>query len=207
MATVGSICSGSDGNIWFTGRGKIGRLAIANPPIPNTVVTIPAAASIHGSAGTFFHTDLWVLNRSYSQVVEITATFNCFTRDDCRSVTKRISIRPRESSLLTDVVAGFFGAPEAAGAIQLKYDANIGSIVAGSRTFSPSSPLPSVGTWVPALRDSEARTRAVLIGLASSGGDGSVGFRTNAGLFNPGPNSASVSLALFAGDGTARWSS
>lgn len=38
-------------------------------------LTIPAAASIHGNAGSFFHNDLWVMNRSYTNSITVRARY------------------------------------------------------------------------------------------------------------------------------------
>ncbi|MGE5346784.1 MAG: hypothetical protein ACM3JH_12585 [Acidithiobacillales bacterium] len=49
----------------------------------NGVLTTPSLASIHGAAGTFFHTDLWVMNLSRTNVQNITARYRCFRVQTC----------------------------------------------------------------------------------------------------------------------------
>jgi streptogramin lyase len=62
-----AICVGPDGNIWFTESeaNKVGRLVLSGPASGKATLTIPTAASKAGHDGTSFHTDIWLLNRSY----------------------------------------------------------------------------------------------------------------------------------------------
>ena len=55
---------------------------------------------------------------------------------------------------------------------------------------------------MPALAPEDALTRAVLVGLGSSGGDLSQGFRSNVGVYNPSSSAVSVTVALYGSSGT-----
>lgn len=77
-------------------------------------LTIPTSASIHGLAGTFFQTDLWVMNRSYTRTVTVYAAYRCFRSQTCSGDLRPLVLEPRSSTLLRDVVGTFFGAPESA---------------------------------------------------------------------------------------------
>lgn len=173
---------------------------------PLTTLVIPASASIHGQNDAFFHTDIWLLNRSYGRALSVAARFRCYVRMTCPAGGATVTLAPRQSLELDDAVGGFFGAPGTAGAIELTYDPSAGDLSATSRTYTPSLPAPTFGTAVPALDASQARTRTVFLGLGNNGGDLGAGFRTNAGAYNPSDTPASVTFALYGPDGTMRGS-
>ena len=101
----------------------------------------------------------------------------------------------------TDALVTLFGDPGTAGAIELSYDTST-RITVLSRTYSPSLPAPTTGTSVPAFTSDAALTRAVLVGLGSSGGDPSQGFRSNVGVYNPSSSAVSVTVTLLGSSGT-----
>ncbi len=168
---------------------------------PVATVTIPASASIHGQNGTFFQTDLWVLGSSSLFDASVTARHRCFTSQTCAATNRFFGVFPRQSVYFTDALVTLFGDPGTAGAIELSYDTST-PITVLSRTYSPSLPAPTTGTSVPALASADARTRAILVGLGSSGGDLSQGFRSNVGLYNPGSSAVSATITLYGSSGT-----
>lgn len=168
------------------------------------LLTIPSAASIHGAAETFFHTDLWVMNLSRTNTQTLSARFRCFRVQTCSANPRAITLPPRTSTLLPDVVGDFFGSPGSAGAIELSYDTSLGEVAATSRTYTPSLPAPTAGAAVSGIATTNARTRALFLGLGSNGGDYTSGFRTNAGAYNPNGSPVSVTFELFDQDGTSR---
>ncbi len=176
---------------------------VAAVPGPTHTLYIPTSASIHGNAGTFFHTDLWVFNRSFDSSLSVTANYRCFT-GPCSPTPASSSfvLAPRESRLFGDAVVSLFGMAETAGAIELIYTADAQDLAATTRTYTPSLPLATNGTAVPALSISDARTRALFLGLGSNAGNLTSGFRTNAGAYNPGPRASVVTYTLFRHDGT-----
>ncbi len=163
---------------------------------PGTV-TIPASASAHGQAGTFFHTDLWILNPSSFLSIQVQARHYCFAGQTCSGGSRTVSVGNRASVLIGDVLANLFDDPGPTGAIELTWDASLGPIQALSRTYSPALPAPTTGSTLPALGTSEARTRALLPGLGSNGGNLQAGFRTNVGAYNPNAASATVTITLY----------
>jgi len=169
--------------------------------VPYETLTIPAAASIHGNAGTFFHNDLWVVNRSYANPITVRALYRCFAGQTCDSATKTFGVGTRRGVHYTDVVGTLFGSPETAGAIELTWDSTLGAISASSRVYTPSLPAPTTGAGIPARKASEALTRALFTGLGSSGGTLTSGFRSNAGAYNPNDTSATVTFTLYMGTG------
>ncbi len=168
---------------------------------PSSVLVVPASASIHGVNGSFFHTDLWLVNRSYLAPVTVTARYRCYLFMTCPSAAPEVVIPPRGTAVLADVVGAFFSAPETAGAIELSWDPNLGPVSGSSRTYTPSLPAPTFGTSVPALAASEARTATLFPGLGNNGGDLSSGFRTNTGAYNPTDTPARVTMSLFTAAG------
>lgn len=78
----------------------------------------------------------------------------------------------------------------------------MGEIAASARIYAPALPAPTTGTGVPALPASQARARAVFLGLSSSGGDLTKGFRSNAGVYNPNIFPVEVRFDLYEGDGS-----
>ena len=198
-----AICVGPDGNIWFTesNAAKVGRLVLSGPAAGNITLTIPAAASAHGANGTFFHTDLWLMNRSFTSPVVATLTYRCTTGSACGNAVQAVSLPARQSVMLTDVIGRTFGAPSTSGAIEVSWPTTSGPMSASSQVTSPLPPAPAYGTLVPALPLSSSKMRAVFIGVESGGGLTS-GSRSNAGAYNPQPVPVDVTFELHRGDGT-----
>ena len=67
-------------------------------------LTIPASASIHGQNGTFFQTDLWVLDSSPLFVAIVTARHRCFASQTCArraSLSRSLPASPCTSRTLS----------------------------------------------------------------------------------------------------------
>jgi hypothetical protein len=160
-------------------------------------ITIPVAASIHGANNTFFHSDVWVFNRSFTNQNTVTLTYHCFGGVGCGS-PQQITLNPRESRLISDIVGTLFNAPETGGAIDLSWNSVSGSILARSRLYTPASP-PTFGFGVPAFAASDSSSRSVFVGIAGSGADLTQGFRSNAGAYNPNSTPVTVTFTLFDG--------
>lgn len=167
-----------------------------------SLVTIPSSASIHGAGGTFFHSDLWVMNLSNAATTTVTARYRCFTGQACSAAPRTLTLGPRASVLHSDVVSSLFGSPETAGSIELAFDPAVGDIAATSRVYTPSLPAPTFGASVPGQLSNRALARALFLGLGSSGGDASRGFRTNAGAYNPNASAVSVTFTLHQANGS-----
>ena len=166
-------------------------------------LTIPASASVSGANNTNFQTDLWLLNHSQAQTLNVTARYRCFSGITCASPVERsVTLGPRQAVLQNDVVRTLFDAAGTAGAIELSYDPALGDLAATSRTYTPSLPAPTYGTGVPALREADAQLSAFFLGLASDGGNRSSGFRSNAGVYNPSDGPVEVTLRLYDGNST-----
>ncbi len=198
-----AICVGPDGHIWFTESKahKVGRLFLSGPASGKATLTVPTAASKAGWNGTFFHADLWLMNRSFSSSTPVTLVYRCFAGQSCGIGTQVLSLAPRQEVMLTDVIGQTFMAPGTAGAIEISWPTSSGPVSASSRISSPLPPAPAFGTMVPALSQLAARTRALFLGLAW-GGTITVGSRSNAGAYNPNETPVEVTFTLREGDGT-----
>lgn len=193
-----SITLGPDGKLWFieASAGKIARIALGNPTSP-VVLAVPAAASSHGINGTFFRSDLWLVNSSPTAPTTVTLTYDCFTGQTCGTTPTTITLQPQQSQLLQDVIGTTLGAPGTAGAIQISYEAGTGPVSARSRVFTTTASGGAFGTTIPAIPFTRARSQALFLGLSSSGSDLSIGFRSNAGAFNPSAQPTTVTFSLY----------
>lgn len=138
-------------------------------------VTLPAAASLRGAGGTFFHSDTRVWNASPSAFSTVTARYVCFT-GDCGDSEREILIAPRQMIILDDIVGSFFQAPESGGVVEFVSEQ---PLVVTSRLYTPSRAEPTFGMFVPGLVPDRASPTQVLNGLARSGDS-----RVNVGVFN-----------------------
>ena len=150
---------------------------------PNRM-TIPTAASIVGLAP--FVSDVRVFNRSYDATISLEATYRCFI-GACAAVDRgfQIVIGPRQTKAYDDMVGVVFSEPDSAGAIEFVATAGGSAADLGitSRLYS-TSPERTVGMFVPGVPTSAAQP-VTFLGQIANGGPG-LGFRTNAGAFNPG---------------------
>ena len=162
---------------------------------PVNRVVVPAVASIHGHAGTFFHSDLAIWNPSVFPT-DVTIRYRCFSAA-CSSASQTLTLQPGEMRVEADVVAGLLAAPETGGALELEGNR---PLVAASRLYTPSHPAPTVGMFVPGLGPADATPAALLTSLSRSA-DLSKGFRTNVGVFNASDEAHEVTITLFDVDG------
>jgi len=160
-----------------------------------TTIVMPNAASIVGAAP--FFSDVRVFNTSYSDGVDVMATYRCFL-GACPAGAPQflISLSPRQSMALNDICVSAFGAPNSAGGVEFDYTGESGQVVVTSRLYS-TAPVPTVGMFIPGLELSEAHSNTVLTSLRNGGSGG--GFRTNAGAFNAGGAALTATFHVFNG--------
>ncbi|HEY3172070.1 MAG TPA: PPC domain-containing protein [Thermoanaerobaculia bacterium] len=154
------------------------------------LVTLPAAASLHGAPPTFFHSDVSVFNPSATQGATVTARYRCFT-GACGNAVQTFTLTPREMRVFEDIVGTLFGAAETGGAVEFS-----GNVLVDSRLYTPSRPAPTVGMYVPGLSAAEAYAEAVLTSLSYST-NLSTGFRTNVGIYNGNDVAQTVTFTLY----------
>jgi plastocyanin len=159
-------------------------------------LTLPAAASFVGGAP--FFSDVRAFNTSYSDSLDVTATYHCFIPSPCTAGTPSFTftLAPRESHAFDDMVLNTFNAPDTAGGIEFGYAGTQDQLVVTSRLFS-TEPEPTVGMFIPGLPDVEAFPTTVLTSVRNGGGGPS--FRTNVGVYNRTATATSVTFTIFDG--------
>jgi hypothetical protein len=161
----------------------------------STRTTVPVSASIRGAGGSFFHTDLRILNPAATLAAPVTVRFRCAFGPSCDNTTSLLLL-PGQMRAFDDVVGELFGAPGAFGAIEVE-----GDVVVDSRLYTPERSQPTNGMNVPGLTLDEAHAESVLTTLSHSN-DPSRGFRTNIGIYNPNDLPLEVTVLLFDPSGT-----
>jgi len=161
----------------------------------NNVITLPAAASIVGGAP--FFSDVRAFNTSYTDSLDVTATYRCFIGPCPVSPAQAVfTLEPRESKPFNDMCVSAFNLPNTAGGVEFSFTGESEQLVVTSRLFS-TAPVPTVGMFIPGLENSDAHTTTVLTSIRN-GGSG-LGFRTNVGVFNPGDVAVNVTFTIFDG--------
>jgi hypothetical protein len=162
---------------------------------PSGTVTLPAAASLHGASGTFFHSDVSVFNPSATQSATVTARYRCFS-GACGNSVQTFTVGPRQMRVFDDIVGTLFVAPDTGGAVEFS-----GNVLVDSRLYTPTRPAPTTGMYVPGLSSGEAYAEAVLTSLSYST-NLSTGFRTNVGVYNANDVAQTFTFTLFSPTGT-----
>jgi hypothetical protein len=158
-------------------------------PLPR-ILTLPAAASLHGAAGTFFRSDLALFNDDVLASTQVTARYRCIF-GGCGETERAFSLGPGEMRVFANVVGELFGTPESAGAIEIVAP---GHVNVTSRLYTPGPIRGTVGMLVPALEPAASATSQVLL-LTSKGS------RVNVGVVNPEGAAQVVTIRLFSETG------
>ncbi len=156
-------------------------------------VTLPAAASVQGVAP--FYSDVRAFNTSYTDALTVTADYRCFI-GTCAGAPQTFTLGPRESRAFDDVCVSLFASPDSAGAIELTHAGAAGALVVTSRLYS-TSPSPTVGMFVPGLAADAAHAVSLLTSVRNAGPG--AGFRTNVGVYNPGPATVDPTFTVYDG--------
>src|SRR5512144_1433221 len=154
-------------------------------PAHAETVTLPVAASVTGSGGVPFVSDVRVFNTSYTDVLVVTAVFRF------NGATQSFQLAPREAKAFDDICVSLFGTPNSLGAVEFTSPAAQGTLVVSSQLRSPVTAGGFVGMFIPGLPPSEAAAVTVLTGLTN--GDS----RTNIGVYNPNANPVTATIRLF----------
>ena len=171
-------------------------LLIAAPGLFAEDVTLPAAASIVGGAP--FLSDVRAFNTSYASALNVTARYRCFIPSPCTAGAPEIpfTLAPRESRSFNDMVASTFQAPDTAGGVEFTHGGGSDQLVVTSRLYS-TAPTPTVGMFIPGLKNNEAHERTVLTSIRNGGPN--QGFRTNVGAFNREDSAVTITFTIFDG--------
>ena len=160
---------------------------------PESKITLPAVASLHGAAGTFFHSDVRIWNAAGTEAT-VTARFACFEGGCGERV---FTVAPRRMAVWDDVVTSLFHSASTGGAMEF---VSAEPLVVTSRLYTPSAAEPTFGMFVPGLPPERSSPAVVLNGL-SHPADRSTGSRVNVGVFNPADVAQVVTYRLFDGGG------
>jgi hypothetical protein len=163
---------------------------------PQSKLTLPAAASLPGAGGTFFHSDARIWNASPTAFTTVTARYLCFG-GDCGDAEQSFLLGPRRMMVLDDVVASLFHAPGTGGAIEL---VSAQPLVVTSRLYTPDRSAPTLGMFVPGLAPMRASPLLVINGLSHPASTAS-GVRVNVGVFNEADVAQVVTYRIFDGSG------
>lgn len=158
--------------------------------VPPRILVLPAAASLHGGAGTFFRSDLAVFNDDVVGLPYVTARYRC-SLGACTGSQVTFDVGPGATAVFSDAVATLFGAPESAGWIELTQAADrSGRISVTSRLYTPGPVRGTVGMSVPALEPRDGTPSQVLPLLSK-------GSRVNVGVVNPDGAAQVVTIQVF----------
>jgi hypothetical protein len=166
---------------------------------PTEPFVIPVAGTLHGANGTFFRTDIAIMNTGTSQA---SGTLR-YVASNGSTVDRQITLGSRQSNIINDVIGTLFGQSSTAG--YLLFTPVIGSFAATSRTYATVGDSPATfGSGVPALAAKDAlklgsiRAFAALddASLATITAGRPATFRTNFGLLETGGSSARVRATL-----------
>ena len=159
-------------------------------------VTLSAAASIVGAAP--FFSDVRAFNTSYSAPLSVTARYRCFIPSPCSVGTPQVqfTLAAREARAFDNMVEVTFLAPNTAGGVEFDFSGDSDQLVVTSRLYS-TAPVPTVGMFIPGLKNSEAHSRTVLTSIRNGGAN--AGFRTNVGVFNREDSAVDVAFTIFDG--------
>lgn len=162
---------------------------------------IPVAGIVHGANNTLFRTDIAIMNTGATQA---TGTLRYNPRGG-QSTSTQITLRPRQTNVVTDVVGSLLGATTDSVGF-LVFTPTSGTFAVTSRTYTTTPGQPATfGTAVPALGLGKAlRSGAVrMIGSLDDASRATVvsarpaSFRTNFGLVETtGTDSVTVRATL-----------
>ena len=159
----------------------------------------PVVATVLGAAGTDFHTDARLVNRSGGTA---TVTLEYYPNGvggnpSGPAETADVTIAPNEQAVLNDMATELFGETNGSGAVRIVSDREI---FGSARIFNDQreASLGTFGQWAQALSMSDALRAGTVQFLSNEDPDSGEGFRGNVGWFNP--NDSEVDVVLSAWD-------
>lgn len=179
---------------------------VHNNPFPNGAIrgqlagagasetVFPIAGRVEGANGTFYRTDLAVVNRSESDAVVVFQYFPAGVDGNTHpSVTVTRTIAAGTQEMFGDVTQSLFGVSAGTGAIRLTSDS---PIIATARIYNDQRAVDggTFGQFVPAHSSSQSMTTGTLPMLANQDATTGIGYRTNIGWFNASSNPVALVL-------------
>ena len=155
---------------------------------------LPVVATVAGQAGTDFHTDARIVNRSGS-TANLTLEFYRQVAGGVSgpTATAELEIAPNEQAVLDDMATELFGVTNGSGAVKIMSDQTVSASAriyndqrdAGDGTF---------GQFVQGQAMSGALQAGTIAFLSNEDPASGAGFRSNIGWFNP--NASPVNVVL-----------
>ncbi len=163
----------------------------ATPAPAGKEVLIPAVARIPGAGGTFWRSDVTILNPTLSTM---NLSFRLFVAnvDNRNAQAKNLSLPPGRTITIEDIIT-WMGAGNSNGALLItSTGANVGPIV-NSRTYtSREGDSGTFGQWIDSTETAKFGREAIVTGLRADGD-----FRTNLGFVNNGDGPIGVVVRLY----------
>ena len=191
-------------NADFPGGAVRGQLAPAPSGLEESV--IPIAGRVTGANGTFYRTDLSVVNVSGGAAQVVLEYYaSGFSGMTVPTATATFALAAnRQLHLDGDALQTALGVGDGTGAIRV---VSSRAVTAGARVYNDRRPVGegTLSQFVPALGPAFNRSSGVLSALKlqpGGGGGGAAGQRTNIGWFNAGGNASTVTFRAHAADGT-----
>jgi hypothetical protein len=165
-----------------------------------TEVYFPVSVSNPGAAGSFFRTDVRIVNRSAGEAEVDIEYFRGANGGASTDASQTVTVAANEQLVLNDYLQSLFGFNRAQGGVMISSDA---ALVVTSRVFDDqrASDGGTKGLFVDAVTMDAALqggTVAFLQNQLASSGDG---FRGSLGWFNPNATDATVTLSGWDTDG------
>lgn len=167
-----------------------------------TDAVFPIVGRVQGANGTFYRTDIALLNQSGESTSAVLEYYPAGEGGNAApSAIATIALDNNEQETLTgDAVQNLFGIGDGLGAIRVIAPRHITALAriyndqrtVGDGTFSQ---------FVPAQTGTQNRTTGALPMLANAQAATGAGYRTNIGWFNAGPNQVSVTWQAHGPDG------
>ncbi|HVT04810.1 MAG TPA: plastocyanin/azurin family copper-binding protein [Thermoanaerobaculia bacterium] len=168
-------------------------LSLFSFPASAKELWVPIAGNAQG--GSFFRTDLRILNPSFSKDITVSATYLPINQDNTSAAPVQVTVPKRQMLVYDNVVSALFSTG-GFGAIRF---VSSDDFVVTSRTFAdnPCTDRGGIfGQFIPAIQASDAQSKGVVLQLSTSS-DSSKGFRSNVGFANVNATTATVTLKLY----------
>lgn len=186
---------------------------VHNSPFPNGAVrgqlagagasetVFPVAGRVEGANGTFYRTDVSVVNRSETDAIVVFHYFpSGIDGNSHPSVTVTRTIAAGSQEMFVDIAHDLFGVTSGTGAIRLTADS---PIIATARIYNDQRAADggTFGQTVSAYSSAQNLTSGTLSMLANQNAATGQGYRTNIGWFNASSNPVILVLEAHGANG------
>lgn len=175
---------------------------LSGNPGASVALYLPVVATIAGEAGTDFHTDGRLVNRS-GGMASVTLEYypEGSSGNSGPSATYDAMIASAEQLVLDDMATELFGVTDGKGAVRIVSDREI---FGGARVYNDqvSAGEGTFGQYVKAIPMDEAYSSGTVFFLSNEDPNSGMGYRANVGWFNPGSAPAAMTLTAWDADGS-----